>query len=510
MASEKRGRLRTLVVEDEEKIAAGICSRIESLDDEFMIVGTAANGEEALEKIEKLHPQVVFTDIAMPVMDGMELARQIKRLSPHVIVVIISGYSDFSYAQQAIRYGVFNYLLKPLQDDALLESLFDIKKSLSYFSVGNQRHMIYSPNFELAFGDKEKFLLIHICIGNIIYNMQDEEVIEFYSGHVEPVNWRKIMEELFDESIEWFVSDDHAPNQKMAAVKIKDHSAEGVVEYLKKLPVLVREYTELPVNVCTMQNPIFQAELWDYSKRLRNIMKQRLVIGKNGFFYLENNEQYSNDMLEIVKMKLNTYIKNYYISTDLDHFLNEMQTVFRYMESNHASQENIEKICLYVMKLLEISKKKEKGEDLSIIQERMIRNISMTVSEKRLFSNLLQEFGKLNRYMEAVYEKDVEVRLLDYVNEHYLDIESVEQLAEEFGYNYAYLSRMFKKKAGESISRYITLKKMNLARKFLKEHPDMNVTDVAEMCGYHDYRYFSRVFKAETGKAPSEYRETLF
>lgn len=128
MTYRKGNKITALVVEDEERIAAGICNKITGMDDSFEIIGRASNGEEALEIIENLHPQVVFTDIAMPVMDGMELAKNIRRNSPNTIVVIISGFSDFTYAQQSMKYGVFNYLLKPLQDDALQETLFDIKK----------------------------------------------------------------------------------------------------------------------------------------------------------------------------------------------------------------------------------------------------------------------------------------------------------------------------------------------------------------------------------------------
>ena len=168
-----------------------------------------------------------------------------------------------------------------------------------------------------------------------------------------------------------------------------------------------------------------------------------------------------------------------------------------------------EKVCLYVIRLLELSKTDQGNGNLDEIQERMIRSISMSISERELYENLLMEFRSVNRYMENLYEDNVETRLLDYVNEHYLRIESVEKVAEEFGYNYAYLSRVFKKKVGESMNRYITEKKMALAKELLEKHPDMTLTEISEMCGYNDYRYFSRVFKAETGASPSEYRENV-
>lgn len=509
MNLENRNEIRTLVVEDEEKIAAGICAKISSLDSDFVVVGQAYNGKEALEMIEALHPQVVFTDIAMPEMNGMELARQIRKRSPNMVIVIISGYSDFSYAQQSMKYGVFNYLLKPLQDDALLETMFDIKKSLSHFAVREQRHILYSDRFDVGQDDNEKYLLANICMGNVIYNMQDEEVLRFYQDQIGQISWGKIMSELFEENIEWFVADEHSLNQKMIAVKIKENDRAEIFDMMQRIPLLVQEYTVLPVSICSTKQEVNKKEIWDYTKRLRNIMKQRLVIGHNCCFYLEDDEKFSNDMLEIVKMKLNTYVKNYFISTNLENFLNEMQTIFKYMESNHATQESIEKICIYVIRLLELSKASLENTNLEEIQERMIRSISISVSEKELFENLFCEFQKLNHFMETLYEDNVENKLLDYVDEHYLTIESVEKVAEEFGYNYTYLSRLFKKKVGESMNRYITEKKISLAKELLKNHPYMTLMEISEMCGYHDYKYFSRVFKAETGVTPSEYKEKI-
>ena len=149
MSGEERGTIKTIVVEDEVKILSNICSKICQLDPTFEIVGTAVDGREALEKIDLLRPQVVFTDISMPVMGGMELIKAVRDNYPSTVIVIVSGYSDFAYAQQAIRYGVSNYLLKPLENDSLIETLFDIKKSLSYFAARSQRHIFYSEQYDM-------------------------------------------------------------------------------------------------------------------------------------------------------------------------------------------------------------------------------------------------------------------------------------------------------------------------------------------------------------------------
>ena len=197
MPENNRNEIRVLVVEDEEKIALSICKKISSRASDFTIVGVAHNGEEALKMIGKFRPQVVFTDIAMPIMGGMELVRRIRSGNSNIIIVILSGYSDFSYAQQAIRYGVFNYLLKPLEDDALQETLFDIRNSLSYAFVRDERRMISSDNYPLFMETGEMSYLAEICIGNVIYNAHDEEVRYFYDSKLSGIPWKKVMEMMW-------------------------------------------------------------------------------------------------------------------------------------------------------------------------------------------------------------------------------------------------------------------------------------------------------------------------
>lgn len=499
-------KIRTLVVEDEEKIAVSICNKIQAVDPMFEIIGRASNGEEALKQIRECCPQVVFTDIAMPVMDGIELSRQIRSSNPNIMIVVISGYSDFTYAQQAIKYGVFNYLLKPLEEDALLETLFDIKKSLAHFAVRTPRHIIYSRNYQLIPEENERFVLAEICIGNVIYHVQDEEVLRFYSEQIQQIPWNGIMEQLWDETVEWYVADEQPPNQKVIARKAGKQTAGEVEHWMKRLLSLIQEYTDLPVSICSRKHSISKEEIWNDTKRMRYVIKQKLVIGENHIFYLEEEEITQNQILEIVKLKVNTQIRNYFISADLESFMSEIRTILKYLQNNHAPQESIEKLCFYVLKLLEFSDQTYEVQFLEEMQERMIRMISMTVLEEELFQGLLKEFYRLSSLLETIYEDKVEVRLLDYVDEHYLTIESVEQVAEEFGYNYAYLSRLFKKKAGEPMNRYIMNKKLSQARELLRTRPDMKLTQISDLCGYNDCKYFCRVFKNEVGMTPSEYR----
>jgi two-component system response regulator YesN len=131
MTSNKPAVCQVVIVEDEQLILDNLVHKITQFDLGFSLAGTAKNGKKALELIAELQPGLVITDIRMPVMDGLELMKQISYQFPGIQKIIISGYSEFKYAQQAIQYGVKDYLLKPVETNALRKTLLELKILLS-------------------------------------------------------------------------------------------------------------------------------------------------------------------------------------------------------------------------------------------------------------------------------------------------------------------------------------------------------------------------------------------
>jgi YesN/AraC family two-component response regulator len=115
---------RTIIVEDEALIRRNVSRKFSELGTRFEVIGEARNGQEALELIEHTVPDLVVTDIQMPVMNGLELAKHLYFAYPHVKIVILSGHHEFEFARQAISYKVEDYLLKPLTE-VQLRSLLD-------------------------------------------------------------------------------------------------------------------------------------------------------------------------------------------------------------------------------------------------------------------------------------------------------------------------------------------------------------------------------------------------
>ena len=118
---------RILLADDEPYLRKSVIRRIDELDAGFTVAAEASDGAEAFEILRTESIQVVITDIRMPVMDGLELARRIRETYPDVVVIILTGYADFSYAQEALRQGATDYLLKPIDTDDLEAALSRIR-----------------------------------------------------------------------------------------------------------------------------------------------------------------------------------------------------------------------------------------------------------------------------------------------------------------------------------------------------------------------------------------------
>lgn len=138
------GLFSVLVAEDEKLIADNIAKSIENANPLFKVVSIVSNGEDALRYVQNSPPHVVFTDIWMPVMDGIELIKSISKEFRFVKCVIVSGYDEFSYAKDALRYGAHSYLLKPINHSELAETLEQIALELS--SEREKWYEIKHPN----------------------------------------------------------------------------------------------------------------------------------------------------------------------------------------------------------------------------------------------------------------------------------------------------------------------------------------------------------------------------
>ena len=150
--------LKVLVVDDEKLVRKGIVLGVDWLSLDCMVVAEASNGLEGLEAARKFNPDLIITDIKMPKMDGIEMLKHLREVNKDVRVIFLTAYSDFSYAQKAVKLSAADYLLKPFQDGELEEAVLRVKKQIE-----DERNQINSGikdiNMMLKKGDKSKYVM---------------------------------------------------------------------------------------------------------------------------------------------------------------------------------------------------------------------------------------------------------------------------------------------------------------------------------------------------------------
>ena len=133
-----------VVAEDEELLLQNLIDKINGSDTGFEVAGSAQTGEQAYELVEKLNPDLVVSDIRMPVMDGISLLKKVHEFYPSTDFIITSGYSDFEYARSAIKYHATEYLLKPIDPDELHDTLMKLRSK--YLLAQESYHAVFNKD----------------------------------------------------------------------------------------------------------------------------------------------------------------------------------------------------------------------------------------------------------------------------------------------------------------------------------------------------------------------------
>ena len=197
---------RAFVVDDEPSVLEGMKIMIPWGELDFELCGESSNGQEALLKFEKLRPHLLITDIRMPIKNGLELISEAQKLNTDTEFVILSGYSDFAYAQEAMRYQVFNYLLKPLDRDEVISVVRKIKDKLDtkfLTRYGFSQADIESFKMRQGFtaGNADHNGAVNKETGGVLWKSVRENFDEELTTALKLMNdqdSRKLIDELFD------------------------------------------------------------------------------------------------------------------------------------------------------------------------------------------------------------------------------------------------------------------------------------------------------------------------
>ena len=219
--------IRVLVADDEEKVCQLICKLIHWEELEMKLVGTASNGIGSLQMIEAEHPDLVLTDIRMPGYDGMELLKRARIQNPDMEFIIISGYSHFEYAQTAIRYGVSDYILKPVNEEALNATLQKVRQRYMEHQVLTEKNMEKKKQQVLDQARVRETLWIDLEYARIPQNM--EALNEKYWYHFQEGKFRTFLIQADVKNNE-NLSENYADN----VMELVNSKVPGLFEKLKR------------------------------------------------------------------------------------------------------------------------------------------------------------------------------------------------------------------------------------------------------------------------------------
>lgn len=511
-------KISVVIAEDEQLILENIVSKIEKSDEDFNVIGYAQNGEDALNIIKDKMPDILFTDIRMPVMDGLELIRQAKLVHPTIHIVILSGYDDFSYAQQAIKLGVFGYLLKPLRNDSLSETLTDLKAKI-YENIRSMERNILIQDLNginstdvlpYAFKDNNLYLYL-IGMGNLQHDSLNSVEKKYYRELWDLIEWKNIVLDCFANEERWWVVDEKTANEKFLICSYKGEIIDNK-SVAKKIQNYVLDKIQyiMPVTVSTTEFPVVYSNIWDISHELRKLRANYQVVCGSSIL-INNILPITTPLNSLITDVIKNIIKKLLKQNEIDMLYIEISKLLQtWIEAKCTQQIFLEASSLLLKTSLEVLNEYDQTLDNTIINE-ISTTIAKARSKDELIDSLLKVFSKyLNPYKKITSSsQELFANLEEYINLNYLKPITVDTLAEKFNFSPHYIIRVFKKYKGEPPMQYLTSLRINEAKNLIKTNPDMDFKLISEIVGYPDPHYFSRIFKNITNLSPSEYRDRL-
>ncbi|MFV0342536.1 MAG: response regulator [Anaerocolumna sp.] len=519
-------KMKLLIVDDEMQIRTGLEQGINWSEMGFTDVFTAQNGVEALELCNRYKTELIITDIRMPGIDGIELSRRIMRNYQLVEIIILSGYSDFKYAKEAIKLGAFDYLLKPININELLESVQRAKDSImqkfhatknmeAYQQINRERELqqLILNKDKIAREDEKKLcdyltinykkeLVAGICSVDKIKDKNIEQLIiyletylsEIFKGYgVDILFWNK--ENLF------FIM------EVFTEAELERKKKKLTIELLNLNKILKNQFDNTVSVVFSFKGDIDQ--IITLFNQCDNSLKHRLYKGKEMIISRADITEYKQIPISPIEVEeIREHIRRF----DYTNIHLYLQNIFnRLKEMNITSVDFVKGTCLELKNIL-IATVLDKGVDVESIFEYnrdWINDIPnyYTLQEYFewidnlyyiIFEGLTQLLGK--------HHSRVIVQAVDYISNHYGENINLESTAEYANKSKNYFSYLFKKEMGVSFVEYLNNIRVEQAKKLLDSTDEMTY-EISEKVGYSDYKYFSSVFKKVTGMSPIQYRK---
>ncbi|MFU0832453.1 MAG: Stage 0 sporulation A-like protein [Oscillospiraceae bacterium] len=537
--------IKVIIADDEDKVCQLIRNLIDWNAFDMKIVGIAHNGVEALEMVYNLSPDLMITDIRMPGYDGLEMIRRARSFSENLSFIIISGYQHFEYAQNAIKYGAGDYLLKPIKKEELMASLNRIRSKYRQRSeqickekmlydqlkygreklrqnlfadllskdpdwVDNSNIDIINQTYRYAFQPG----MFQVCAVKIDCGGDNEydSAIRILEDKVVQIISRSLKEHCFDlettcqDSTTWCVLNYACEKKKILRTKMKTLLDELILQKA------AFENFSFTLGIGAAVNEI--GKLQSSLQSAEFAVKQRLILGCDRLIepteWTAASENYADTLLLDMDKKLSLFLEI-------------------------LDREAIRECILQMGRKIEEDKKKLSGEDVFYIATQTfdlylvhLRRLKLpilnnVVPQKEDFQIRAERCGTVPQLFEylcstitdsldkIVQEKhQMDTRPIrqakQYIHRNFRDTLSLEKISSMVGFSPSYFSTLFKKETGINFVDYLAQVRMEEAKRLLRE-TNLSVAAVCEQVGYSDLKHFTKSFKKYTGLKPNEYRK---
>lgn len=501
--------IKVLFVDDEVMAMDYLQNMISWEDEGFSVVGHARSGKKALEIYEREKPDIVISDIKMTGMDGLELTKRLKEKNGDVVVILLSAYRDFEYAQKGFEYGVSNYLLKhELCEEKLMEELEKAKKRLK---DNGRKKRIYQKYFakQLIYNMEDVTEVEEKELGNRFFLILVNKNPVFYSGVFRELSWSDEEIEIVQNGSEdteediSYVSDVRLTSGN-SIILYKIGNISSRYELTNKIENMAKRISAALIKVeCSSfnivySNEITRAEISSTFQKMSRMIHYSVFWKPRCIYALERLEEAGTEEKISWNEQEEELRSIIFEGRRTENFISYLFELVRYPRENLRGFRDLLFVLDNLAKELEDRhgitplENEEKGYKLPDIESHYIHKmnyISETIQERteKKYSGIVVD---MMRYIKNNYSREI----------------SLELLGEEFMMNGVYLGQIFRKETGTTFLKYLTALRIEEAKRLLSQG-DKNVSEVSELVGYRTSQYFSQIFIKNVGIKPQEYKK---
>ncbi len=514
-----------IIADDEASIRNGLKASVESMDLDLCVIGTARNGVEAWDLIQTYMPDIVITDIRMPLCNGLELMKKCREAKLSIPFIILSGFDDFAYAQSAIRYGARFYLLKPFKNSELNECLCTLCNEIHQNQI--PRSSVVIPNEDTVSTLSRKFFLNQLIHHEFHYENDLDTAIK-KSGFSLPsgpcqvlifsFNEKSAMEPSFliflKHTIQHHLKPFHVQvwdieTFQLAALTFPS-SSEDVNSISHLAQIILDDWdTEYPfpltIGIGSLEKSLLQAShsygiavtalsYQFYENKLR-IFDSSIICKAQPS--VSANHIDSSPLLEAIWQNDQQAITHWYFN-----YINNLFYV------PMPSPSFIRGMFIYLVTDIQNALKKQTKDWPELIFEPPYIRINNSSSFQQMKDWCLSQFFQYGEILSEyrTFGKDrIIAKAKNFITNNIHRKISAESIAEVVNLSPSYFTIYFKSKTGINFRDYLITQKMEHAKHLLMA-ADANLSEISCAVGYDDYRSFYRAFKNYTGQTPSEYQ----